>query len=86
MHETQETWVQSLGWQGPLEEEMETHSSILTGKSHGQRSLVGYSPRGGKESEATDHARQSKMWHRRLLNLPPPMDTLNLHYLWSNHL
>ena len=24
-----ETWVQSLGWEDPLEEEMETHSSIL---------------------------------------------------------
>ena len=29
MQETQETWVQSLGWEDPLEEEMETHSSIL---------------------------------------------------------
>ena len=25
----QETWVQSLGWEGPLEEGMATHSSIL---------------------------------------------------------
>ena len=25
----QETWVQSLGWEYPLEEEMATHSSIL---------------------------------------------------------
>ena len=24
-----ETWVQSLGWENPLENEMETHSSIL---------------------------------------------------------
>ena len=24
-----ETWVQSLGWEDPLEEGMETHSSIL---------------------------------------------------------
>ena len=24
-----ETWVQSLGWEGPLEKEMATHSSIL---------------------------------------------------------
>ena len=28
--------------------EMATHSSILAGKSHGQRSLVGYSPWGLK--------------------------------------
>ena len=25
----QETWVQSLGWKDPLEEDMATHSSIL---------------------------------------------------------
>ena len=28
----QETWVQSLGWEDPLEEDMATHSSILAGK------------------------------------------------------
>ena len=39
MKETQETWVQSLGWEDPLEEEMAT----LLGKSHGQRILLGYS-------------------------------------------
>ena len=34
----------SLGGEDPLEEGMPTHSSILAGESHGQRSLVGYSP------------------------------------------
>ena len=29
MQETQETWVQSLGLEDPLEKEMATHSSIL---------------------------------------------------------
>ena len=29
MQETQEAWVQSLGWEEPLEEEMATCSSIL---------------------------------------------------------
>ena len=28
----QETWVQSLGWKDPLEEEMATHSSIRAWK------------------------------------------------------
>ena len=41
MQETRETWVQSLGWEDPLEEEMATHFSILVGKPHGQRSLAG---------------------------------------------
>ena len=31
---------------------MTTHSNILAGKSHGQWSLVHYSPWGGKESDA----------------------------------
>ena len=26
----QETWVQSLGWEDPLEEELATHFSMLT--------------------------------------------------------
>ena len=33
MQETQETWVQSLAWADPLEEEMATHSSILAWKN-----------------------------------------------------
>ena len=28
----QETWVQSLGWEDPLEKEIATHSSILAWK------------------------------------------------------
>ena len=28
----QETWVLSLGWEEPLEKEMETHSATLTWK------------------------------------------------------
>ena len=35
----------------PLEEEMAAHSSILAGKCHGQRSLVGYHPWGREESD-----------------------------------
>ena len=31
MQETQETWVQSLGLENPLEEEMATHFSIPAG-------------------------------------------------------
>ena len=29
MQETQETWIQSLSWEDPLEKEMATNSSIL---------------------------------------------------------
>ena len=34
--------VRSLSQQHVLKEEMASHSSILAGKVHGQRSLVGY--------------------------------------------
>ena len=50
----QETQVQSLGWADPLEKEMATTPVFLPGKSHGQRSLAGYSPWGHKESDATE--------------------------------
>ena len=49
MQETQETQVQSLGWGDLLEEEKQPTSVFLTGKFHGQRSLVGYSHWGHKE-------------------------------------
>ena len=46
--------VRSLGQEDPLEKEMATHSSILTWRIPGQRSLVGYSPLGHKESKMTE--------------------------------
>ena len=66
----QETWVQSLGWEDPLEREMAIHSStiawkipvFLPGKPHGQRSLVGYSPWGGKELDTTE--RLHSVWKK----------------------
>jgi len=45
----QETWVQSLGQEDSLEEEMQWTSVFLPGKSQGQRSLAGYSPWGYKD-------------------------------------
>ena len=49
-----ETRVRSLGWEDPLEKEMAIHSSTIARKSHGQRTLVGYSPWGRKESDMTE--------------------------------
>ena len=40
----QEMQVQPLGCEDPLEEEIATHSSVLPGEFHGQRSLASYSP------------------------------------------
>ena len=50
----QETLIRSLGWEDCLEKEMATHSSILSWRIPWTRSLVGYSPRGHKESARTE--------------------------------
>ena len=42
----QETWVLSVGQEDPLEEAWQPTLVSLPGESHGQRSLVGYSPWG----------------------------------------
>ena len=56
-----EMWVRSLGQEDPLEEGMATtpkflpgETLFLPGKSHGHRSLAGYSPWGHKESDMTE--------------------------------
>ena len=38
------TWVQSLGWEDPLEEGMAPTPVFLPRESHGLRSLIDYSP------------------------------------------
>ena len=48
MQKTQETQVGFLGQEDLLEEGMATCSRILAWKSHGERSLAGYSPWGHK--------------------------------------
>ena len=50
----QETQVPSLGGEEPMEKGMATHSSMLAGEVHGQRSMAGYSPWGRKESDMTE--------------------------------
>ena len=40
-------------------EEMATHSVFLPGKSHRQRNLTGYSPRGHQESDTTESLNNS---------------------------
>ena len=49
-----ETQVRPLGWEDPLEKEMACIPVLLPGKSHGRRSMVGYSPWGRKESDTTE--------------------------------
>ena len=65
-----ETWARSLGWEGPLVEGMATHSSILAWRIP-QRSLVSYSPWGGKESNMTEQ-----------LSLHPTEENTNFKYYY----
>ena len=51
--ETQEMHVQSVGWEDPLESKQQPTAVFVPGKSHGQRSLVGCSLWGHKDSEMT---------------------------------
>ena len=62
----------SLGWDDSPEKEMATHSSILT-ESHGQRSLVGYSPRGFK-------SQTQRLYHHQIISkISQFMPLLSLH-------
>ena len=64
-----ETQAQSLGWEDPWEKGMTTHSVFLPGESHGQRSLMGYSPWGHKQLDTTE-------WHTLSLSKKRGQSTL----------
>ena len=62
--------LRSLGWEDPLEEGWQPTPVFLPGESQGQKSLVGYSPWGRKESdmtEVTEHTRITIKYSRREL-------------------
>ena len=50
----QETWIQSLGWEDPLEKETATHSSILAWEIPWTEETGGLNPWDCKESEVTE--------------------------------
>ena len=47
----QETWIRSLGWEDPPEQERLPTLVFLPGEFHEQRRLAGYSSWGHKESD-----------------------------------
>ena len=52
--EVWENWVRSLSQEDPLEKKWQSTAVFLPGKSHGQRSLAGYSQWGRKELNMTE--------------------------------
>ena len=59
-----ETWVRSLGWEDPLEEGMETHSSILAWRIRMDQGAWHAAVHGFTKSQTpdTDKAQQSEFW------------------------
>ena len=74
----QETWVQSLGLEGPLE--WQPTPVFLPGKSHEQRSLVGYSSRDCKESDITEWLSTAHLWRYEVVNV---WVTRKWHMIWT---
>ena len=72
----QETWVQSLGGEDPLEEEMATHYSILVWKIPWQRSLAGCSPWGFKETDTTERLTHTSIRKKYRFSLFMVVDVL----------
>ena len=64
----QETQVQSLGWEDPLEKEMTTHSRILAWKITWTEEPGGYSPWSCKESDTNErlHSLSQSLREERL--------------------
>ena len=56
--ETQETWVEFLAQEDPLEKEKATHSSIPVWEIPWTKKLGGYNSWGHKESDTTEHTVQ----------------------------
>ena len=84
----QETRVWSLGWEDPLKKEMQPTPVFLPGKSHGQRSLIGYRPWGCKESDTTSLSLSLYLLYRdwlfiTVLQTVPTywLETANINYL-----
>ena len=59
MQEMQETWVQSQGWDNPLEKEMATCSRILARIIPWAEESGGLQPMGPKESDTTKQLNNS---------------------------
>ena len=55
-----------MGWEDPLEEDMAIHLYSLPDKSHGLNCLVGYGPKGGKESDTTERLKHKQRVQKQL--------------------
>ena len=63
-------WVWALGWEVPWRRKWQPTPVLLAGKSHGQRSLVGYSPWGHRGLDMTERLNDSKQKGHQIHCLP----------------
>ena len=61
---------EDLGWEDPLEKGIATHSSILSGESHGQRRLASYTVHGIAEFDTAEQLTHSLFFSQSLRNFP----------------
>jgi len=66
----QETWVQTLGWEDPLEKGMATHSSTLAWIILWTEELASYSPQGFTESDMTEATKQQQEQYHLKVDYP----------------
>ena len=79
IQKAQEMQVRSLGQEGPWSRKRQSMAVFLPGKSHGQRSLVGYSPQGGRVGhDWSDWARTQWRWQKRTKCFFYPQRTYSL--------
>ena len=84
VQEMQETRVQSLHQDDPCRKEWQPTPVFLPGKSHGQRSLAGYSLWGRKESDMTEQLSTHSIYYKCMFQEGPThgesiLGTNNLH-------
>ena len=73
----QETWFDLWAWGIPWRREWLPTPVFLPGESHGQRSLVGYSPWGSKESDTTE--RLTLFQRHYVIHISPVL----VHFTWQ---
>ena len=84
----QGTWIQSLGWEDPLEREWQPIPVFLPGEFYGQRSLAGYNPWCCEQLDTTEQLTLSLLLSLPLSNCcistPHPQFVLNSVIFWQN--
>ena len=73
MQETQETWVRSLGWEGPLEEGIAAHSRILAWEIPRTEEPGRLQPTGPRSFARSEHSTTGRAQAQGVARLAPQM-------------